>query len=276
MKRLSLLAVWAAITFLKPQVILGIDFHQKELEKEIINRLVLKHTTHQDRNLYYIGILKEIKSGKEISDVGNQFIEDNYLYLDYFTKDLNSSFLKNRDQSNEEPDAVKQEFNEYVNRNKESLKPFVELFGLFLNSKGHGLTGFAVKPIKKEFTLAQMKAIAVRNIFPNRMTRSGRPAVKICVAGEGYKDYPDRNKHLEAFSFESVMNGLKKGKLDKKIEGFMNIVGKLKFSTDNDAAIKRAQGACWWFFFHDKDFEKLLLDSYNKKKDYLPFVITID
>jgi hypothetical protein len=276
MKRLLILAVWAAINFLDSPVILGIDFHQKELEKEIINRLVLKHSTHQNRNFYYIEILNEIKSGKEISDLGNQFIEDNYLYLDYFTKDLNSSFFKNRDQSNEEPDAVKQEFNEYLKKNKESLKPFIELFRLFLKSRGHGLTGFAGEPKIKEFTFVQMKAVAVRNIFPNKMTASGRPGVKICVAGEGYNDYPDRNKHLEAFSFESVMNGLKKGKLDKKIEGFMNIVGKLKFSTDNDTAIKRAQGAFWWFFFNDKDFEKLLLDSYKSKKDYLPFVIIID
>lgn len=276
MKKLLILAVWAAITFLDSPVILGIDLHRKELEKEIMNRLVLKHSTHQNRNLYYIDIIKEIKSGKEISDLGNQFIEDNYLYLDYFTKDLNSSFFKNRDKSNEEPDELKQEFNEYLQKNKKSLKPFIVLFRLFLKSKGHGLTGFAGEPKKKEFTFVQLKAIAVRNIFPNKMTRSGRPVVKICVAGEGHNDYPDRDKHLEAFSFESVMNGLKKGKLDKKIKEFMNIVEKLKFSTDNDAAIKRSQGAFWWFFFNDKDFEKLLLDSYNNKKAYLPFVIKID
>ena len=276
MKRLLLLAVCVAFTFLNSPAIYGIDFDRKELEKEIMNRLVLKHSTHQNRNLYHIEILKECKSGEEIPGLGDQFIEDNYLYIHYFTKDLTTAFLKNRDQSIQDQDAVKKEFNEYLIENKEILKPIVELFSLFLKSKGHGLTGFVGEPKKKEFTFDQMKAIAVRNILPYKMTKSGKPGVKICVAGEGYKDFPDRNKHLEAFSFESVMNGLKQGKLDKKIEAFMNVVGKLKFSTDNDTAIKRAQGAFWWFFFHDKDFEKLLLDSYNNKKDYLPFVITIN
>jgi hypothetical protein len=276
MKRLLLLAVCVAFTFLKSPAIYGIDFDRKELEKEIMNRLVLKQSTHQNRNFFYIEILKEIKSAKEISDLGNQFIEDNYLYINYLSKYLNPSFLKNRDQSIEDPDSVKNKFNEYLIENKKILNPIFELFSLFLKSKGHGLTGFVGEPKKKEFTFDQMKAIAVRNILPYKMTKKGRPGIKICVAGEGYKDFPDRNKHLEAFSFESVINGLKQGKLDKKIEESMNVVGKLKFSTDNDTAIKRAQGAFWWFFFHDKDFEKLLLDSYNNKKDYLPFVITIN
>jgi hypothetical protein len=121
---------------------------------------------------------------------------------------------------------------------------------------------------KKYITLSDDKGRKTR--------KGGKPEVRICVAGEGYKDYPDRNKKLEAFLFESVFNGLTKGKLDKKIEEFMNIVARLNLSTDNDTAIKRAQGAFWWFFFQDKDFEKILLDSYNNKKDYLPFEITID
>ena len=276
MKRSLVSAVIAAITFLNASVILGIDFHRKDLEKEIMNRLILKHTVHQDRNLYHTEIQKEIKSGKEISDLANQFIDGNYYYIDYFIKNLTSSFLKNRDQSIEDPDAVGQEFKKYIVENIEILNPVVELFGLFLKSKDHGLTGFTWEPKKKVFTLFEMKAIAVRNILPFRMTGSGKPAVRICVAGEGFQDYPDRNKQLEAFTFEIVINGLKMGKLDKKIESFMNIVGKLKLSTDNDTAIKRAQGAFWWFFFNDKEFEEILLESYNNKKNYLPFEIKND
>ena len=72
------------------------------------------------------------------------------------------------------------------------------------------------------------------------------------------------------------MKGLEKSELYKRIEAFRNNIGKLNFSTDNEAAIMRVQGAFWWFFFHDKEFEKILLDNYNKKKEYLPFVIIID
>jgi hypothetical protein len=276
MKRLLLLVVWMAMAFLNSPYILGTDFNRKELEKEIMNRLVLKHTPYQDRNLYNVEIIKEIKSEKELSDLCNQFIADNYLYLDYFIIDLFTAFLKNQNKSREDPDAFKQEFYKYVIENKEFLFPFVEIFGLFLESKNHGLTGFDGQPKKKVFTLTQLKAIAIRNIFPYKMTKSGNPAVKICVAGEGYKDFPDRNKQLEAFSFESVMNGIEKTELYNRIQALSNDIGKLNFSTDNEAAIKRAQGAIWWSFFQDKEFEKILLDSYNKKKGYLPFVIKIE
>ena len=276
MKRLSLLAVLVAIAFLNSPYILGTDFNRKELEKEIMNRLVLKHTPHPDRNLYYIEIIKEVKSGKEISDLCNQFIEDNYIYLNYFFKDLIPSFFKNQNKSKKDPDALKQEFNKFLIEKKEFFIPFVEMFGLFLKSKNYGLTGFDGQPKKKVFTLAKLKAIAVRNIFPYKMNKNGKPALKICSAGEGFKDFPDRNKQLEAFSFESVMNGIEKSDLYKRIEALRNNIGKLNFSTDNEAVIMRVQGAFWWFFFHDKEFEKILLDNYNKKKEYLPFVIKID
>ena len=276
MKRLLTLSVCVAIVFLNSPFILGIDFNRQELENEIMNRLVLRHTVNQERNLYYIEIIEVIKSEKELSDLGNQFIAANYLYIDYFTKDLIPAFFKDQKKSREDPDSLKQEFNKYVIENKEFLTPVVEMFGLFLQSKDHGLTGFAGQSKKKVFTLAQLKAIAVRNIFPNTMTSSGKPGIKICAAGEGYKDFPDRNIQLEAFSFESVMNGLKKSELYERIESFRNNIVKLNFSTDNETAIMRTQGAIWWEFFHDKEFEKMLLESYNKKKDYLTFVIKID
>ena len=61
MKRLLILSVSFAIVFFNSLSILGIDFNRNELEKEIMNRLVLKHTVHKDKNLYYIEIIEEIK-----------------------------------------------------------------------------------------------------------------------------------------------------------------------------------------------------------------------
>jgi hypothetical protein len=275
MKRILFIAIWLIVTFLNSWAIFGVDFARKEIEAEIINRIALGHLKHQDKNLYHTAITKEIKSGKEITNLCNEFIKANYLTMDYLIRDVTASFLKNWDRSTENPVEVKQEFKGYLSANIESLNPIVELFGLFIKSKNHGLISFTGQS-KKNFTLEQMKAIAVRNIFPQRMTETGKPAIKICVAGEGFEDYPARDNLLEAFLFESVFNGFTEGKLGKKIEEFMNTIPKLNLSTDNDTALKRAQGALWWLLFQDKEFEKILLDNYKNKKDYLPFEITVN
>jgi hypothetical protein len=61
-----------------------------------------------------------------------------------------------------------------------------------------------------------------------------------------------------------------------KVEERIKLVRKLKLSNDNDDLIKRAQGFMWALFYSDKDFAKMLIESYQKKADYLPFKIMIE
>ena len=273
MKKLFQIMALAAIILLSFSALSGMEFQRAELEKEIMNRLTLARNVYNDRDTYSVDIIKEIKPGNELSGLCDQLIAGNYFYLDYCIKDIEFTYLQNRDDSIKNPDAVIQGYKDYLNENKENLEPLVEFFALYAKSKGHNITGLE-ECAKETFSLPRMKAVAVRSVFPYGMLKDGRPAVRVCIAGEGLVDYPNRNKALEAFAFECVFNGSKEEKLAKKIQEYMTLVGQLGLSTDVDVATKRAQGAFWALLFRDEDFEKLLLESYNEKKDYLPFEIS--
>jgi hypothetical protein len=47
-------------------------------------------------------------------------------------------------------------------------------------------------------------------------------------------------------------------------------------STDEQDLLKRAQGFMWALFYKDKDFEKMIIDSYQRKAKYMPFEIVLE
>ena len=247
-------------------------FDKKEVEEEIMSRLSLNHEVYQGRDMYSIKTIKDIESDAVLSRLCNAFLAENYFYVDYLVKDLFFSFLENKDQSIEEPERVISLYKKYLEKNKKQLIPMISLFASYLKAKGHVIGAMEDLP-KEKISLADLKAVAVRNILPLKLSDDSSVIYKLCVAGEGFVDYEKRNAQLEAFTFETIFNASKDGSLKPILNKCGQVVERLNLSTETDVALKRAQGVFWGLLFTDADFQKLLINQYNKKKSYLLFLL---
>jgi hypothetical protein len=244
----------------------------KQVEDEIISRISLSHVVYQGHDTYGMKIISDVESNGVLTEFCNTFLNENFLYVDYLVKDVMVSYLKERDHTIHEPDKVISNYREYLIKNKEKLYPVIGVFAAYLKAKGQVIEDGT--PLTKEkIDLVDFKALAVRNIIPLKFSDSGKLMYKICVAGEGFVDYAERNTQVEAFAFDTIMNAFKDGSLEPITERCSHIVDYLKLSTEADTAIRRAQGVFWALLFVNQDFEKLLLDQYIEKKDYLPFIV---
>lgn len=189
----------------------------------------------------------EIESDSSLTTLGNDFFKENKLYIDYISK-----------------------------QSEEYMDKILYLFELYLISKDSEISGFVEKP-KQEISIHDLKATGVRFFFPTTVTEEGKIGTRICVTGEGFRDYEKREIYLEAFSFHTIFNEILK-KQDSyilpRVSEYNKLANQLKLSNNNEDLLKRAQGFMWALFYADSDFEKILLDSYHDKEEYLPFKIT--
>lgn len=189
----------------------------------------------------------EIKSDSSLTTLGNDFFKENKLYIDYISK-----------------------------QSEEYMDKILYLFELYLISKDSEISGFVENP-KQEISIHDLKATGVRFFFPTKVTEEGKIGTRICVTGEGFRDYEKREIYLEAFSFHTIFNEILK-KQDSyilpRVSEYNKLANQLKLSNNNEDLLKRAQGFMWALFYADSDFEKILLDSYHDKEEYLPFKIT--
>jgi len=190
----------------------------------------------------------EIESNSSLATLGNNFFKENKLYIDYISK-----------------------------QSKEYMDKILYLFELYLLSKGNEISGFVEKP-REEISIHDLKATGVRFFFPVKVTEEGKIGTRICVSGEGFQDYEKRNIYLEAFSFHTIFNEILREKdsyILPRVRENNKLANQLKLSNNKEDLLKRAQGFMWALFYADDKFEKILMDSYNDKKEYLPFKITL-
>jgi hypothetical protein len=206
-----------------------------------------KHLEKPERG--FVKITPEIESDTHLAALGNAFFEDNILHIDYLTK-----------------------------HDTNYMESVVRLFVLYLVARDHKISGFDDQP-RKSFSLHDLKATAVRFFFPMKVTEDGKIGTRICVTGEGFRDYPERNLDFEAFIFDAIFSDLKKKEesfLLPRIQEYNKLAVALELSTDEKVLLTRAQGFMWAMFYTDKDLEKLIVDSYQKKAEYLPFELVLE
>lgn len=216
-----------------------------ELKIEDIKAEIEKHFEQPKGGIKFAA---EIESSSSLATLGNDFFKKNKLYIDYISK-----------------------------QSKEYMEKILYLFELYLLSKGNDISGFVEKP-RDEFSIHDLKATGVRFFFPVKVTEEGKIGTRICVSGEGFQDYEKRNIYLEAFSFHTIFNEILKKKdsyILPRVEEYNKLANQLKLSNNKEDLLKRAQGFMWALFYADENFEKILMDSYHDKKEYLPFKITL-
>jgi len=203
---------------------------------------------HFNQGRVGVNFKSEIAADTPFSKMGNDFFNENFLYIDYLTK-----------------------------HSPEYMDSIAGLFTLYLIAHDQNVQGYIEKP-KRRYTLHELKATAVRFILPIKVSPDGKIGTQICVSGEGFKDYPDRDINFEAFIFDAIFNEIKNkdGFLIGRITEYSKFAGALKLSTNQEALLKRAQGLMWALFYKDLDFEKALLERYQSKAEYLSFEVTLE
>jgi len=217
-----------------------------EIKVEDIRAEIAKHFEQPKGGIKFT---TKIISNTPVSKLGNDFFKENFLYIDYISRQC-----------------------------EEYMDSITEFFGLYLIAKGQKISDFTEKP-KMRFSVHELKATAVRFMYPAIVTKEGKIGTRICVTGEGFRDYSKRNIDFEAFTFDAIFNELKKEEdsfLLPRIEEYNKLAGSLKLSTDEQDLLKRAQGFMWAMFYKDKDFEKMLIDCYQRKTEYMPFEIVLE
>lgn len=220
---------------------------QAEITVEDVKAEIAKHLDQPAQG--FVKITPEIESGTPLAKHGNDFFKDNFLYIDYLTK-----------------------------HHENYLESVSHIFGMYLLSKDQRISGFIDKP-RKRFSLHDLKATAVRFFFPMKITEDGKIGTRICVTGEGFRDYSGRNINFEAFTFDAIFGDLKKKKesfLLPRIQEYNKLAVALGLSTDEQVLLIRAQGFMWAMFYRDKDLEKMIINCYRKKAEYLPFEVVLE
>jgi SepF-like predicted cell division protein (DUF552 family) len=152
----------------------GTYINQEEIKVEDVKAEIERHLEQAKGK--FVKIITEIKSDTTLSKIGNDFFKENFLFVDYLTK-----------------------------HTENYLESITHVFRMYLQMNGHEISGFIEKP-KKKFSIHDLKATAVRFIFPVLVTKEGKIGTRICVTGEGFKDYSERNIDFEAFTFDAIFN----------------------------------------------------------------------
>jgi len=197
---------------------------------------LLKHVKLVESPGLFVQILDEVPSSGLLGELGNTFVKENNLHLDYLSK-VGIALVDTAHPETFKPEAARERF-ERAKEQSVFLDLATELFASYLKSKGQDLSGWMPKA-GPSLPWGDVKAVAVRFFMPVRIQDDGRIGTRICVTGEGMADYASRDFQLEGFLFN----------------------------------LKRACGAIWALFYGDAALDKILRDAYLRRKSYLPFVI---
>ncbi len=102
----------------------------------------------------------------------------------------------------------------------------------------------------------------------------GHYSTRICTGFNLIKETEtDRNPHLEAFAFSSIMKNLSSEEynLYHDFVSAVRKIYKLNLGSEKNDILLRAQGALFMFMAENSKLESMLIDEYKKRQNYLPF-----
>lgn len=193
-------------------------------------------------------------------------VNNNILYIDYFL----THFLTRKNYSD-----------------LESIKDSLELQLMFEKKLVNDslfnslMIEFADKTInnkleKDSVGIDYVLNIAVKYFAILRITDEGNFSTSICTGFNLIKQTePERNPHIEAFAFSSVIKNLNSEKynLYSDFVSFVKNIYKLNLGTEKNDRLLRAQGAIFMAMRENSKLRQMLIDEYNEKKEFLPFIL---
>lgn len=193
-------------------------------------------------------------------------VNNNRLYLDYL---LNNFSERENYQQLIELDNQKELQEKFVNSlKKDSL----------FTSVIFKISGKALNPVFVPDTVSidDVLNVAVKFFNIKEITEEGHYAGKVCAGINGITEtLPERQPQLEAFSFSTILQNMKEEEENMHDE-FVDAIRELyelDLGVEKEDRLLRAQGVMFSLMRNNPQLRDLLLSEYEKKKEYLPFVL---
>ncbi|NEV94408.1 hypothetical protein G3567_09660 [Psychroflexus sp. YR1-1] len=212
---------------------------------------------------YLRKMVNSLEEDHEFEDLVN----NNKLYLDYLLTNFSTG------DNYQELLALK--------KNKALQEKFInalEADSLF-NSAMFKLSEKASNPsfVQDTVSMDELLNVAVKFFNIKGITKEGHYAGKVCSGINAIVEtLPKRKPHLEAFSFSTILQNIKhqdENMQDEFIAAIYELY-KLDLGVEKEDRLLRAQGVMFSLMRNNAKLKQLLLSEYEKKKEYLPFVIS--
>lgn len=126
-------------------------------------------------------------------------------------------------------------------------------------------------------SIDELLNVAVKFFNIKGITKEGHYAGKVCSGINGIVEtLPERKPHLEAFSFSTIIENIEHQEENMHDEFVIAMyeLYKLDLGVEKEDRLLRAQGVMFSLMRNNAKLKKLLLSEYEKKKEYLPFVVS--
>lgn len=209
--------------------------------------------------------------GKSVKIIENQscvqdLVNNNILYIDYLLTHFISREKYSELHTISDSMQLKQDFVNILKKDSLFNSLMTELADKTVNKSSD----------KDSVNIDDLVNIAVKYFAILDINDEGHFSTRICTGFNLIKETEiDRNPHLEAFAFSSIMKNLSSEEYNL-YHDFVNAVRKiykLNLGTGKEDILLRAQGALFMFMAENSKLEKMLKDEYNKQKDHLPFIL---
>ncbi len=128
-------------------------------------------------------------------------------------------------------------------------------------------------------SLDELLNIAVKFFSIIRITEKGQYVAKVCSGINGLKKTESkRSPQVEAFCFSTIWMNYEVGESGMYAELVKGIkqLYKINLGIDESEKLLRAQGAMYMFMKNDKVLTNLMIEEFQRKKEFLPFVLEIE
>jgi len=226
----------------------------------------------RDDTLVTVGVPRELEGDNPLAS----FQRDNGFFLTYLMGnaiDFDRAELLEAEVPIEER---KRSFYEALRSDQRFSEALLTAFGRYLASQGGVLVGWEHTDVVRRVTEDELQRLAVRFFYPDAVTEEGKLAGHICVGINGLEDFDwDRDVLVEAFVYATIFRALREGKdgLDEEFRAALEAAEALALSIDEETRITRAQGAVWAMLARSDNIRKMLRESYELRKAYVPFRI---
>ena len=212
-----------------------------------------------------ITTVNTLEEGKELADLVN----NNKLYLDYLLSNFSDRGNFTELMALEDQLRLQKEF---IHSLEEDTLFNATLYKISEKAEHPGFVPDTV-------SLDEVLNVAVKFFNIKHITEEGNYAGKVCAGINGITEtLPQRKPHLEAFSFSTIFNDMKENENnmhDEFVEAIYELY-KLDLGVEKDDRLLRAQGVMYSLMRNNEQLRELLLSSYEKKKHFVPFVISLD
>lgn len=222
----------------------------------------IQKLTH-DGNDYLIKRIVETERISCFSDL----INNNIMFIDYLLTNFSStSNYQDLLQLTDSITLIKTYFSDLK---KDSLFNFVmtELVSKSIDKK----------TLKDTISMDNLLNVAVKYFSIMKVNDEGYYVVKVCVGiNDIKKTETERKPFVEAFCFSSIHKHYKSEEFSMYDEFVKSIkeLYKVNLGIDKEEKLLRAQGAIFLLMRNNDNLRKMLKTEYERKKDYLPFILT--